>query len=43
MPGQADRGMSLKLGEFYWQEPGATRAVRNIGTTRINLVEIELK
>ena len=43
VPGQADRGMSLKLGEFYWQEPGATRAVRNIGTTRINLVEIELK
>ena len=43
VPGQADRGMMLKLGEFYWQEPGATRAVRNIGTTRINLVEFELK
>lgn len=43
VPGQADRGMSLKLGEFYWQDPGARRAVRNIGTTRIELVEFELK
>jgi hypothetical protein len=43
VPGQAERGMMLKLGGFYWQEPGVTRAVRNIGTTRINLVEIELK
>jgi hypothetical protein len=43
VPGQADRGMMLKLGEFYWQEPGMTRTVSNIGTTRINLVEFELK
>ena len=42
-PGQADRAMSLKLGEFYWQDPGVRRAVRNIGTTRIELVEFELK
>jgi hypothetical protein len=35
--------MSLKLGEFYWQEPGVTRAVRNSGTTRVELVEFELK
>jgi hypothetical protein len=35
--------MMLKLGEFYWQEPGMTRTVSNIGTTRINLVEFELK
>jgi hypothetical protein len=33
----------LRLGDFYWQEPGTTRAIRNIGTTRIDLVEMELK
>jgi hypothetical protein len=43
VPGEPDRGMMLRLGDFYWQEPGATRAIRNIGTTRIELVEIELK
>jgi hypothetical protein len=41
--GEGDRGMALRLGDFYWQEPGATRAVRNIGASRIELVEIELK
>jgi hypothetical protein len=41
--GQADRGMSLKVGDFYWQDAGLTRTVRNIGTTRINVVEFELK
>jgi hypothetical protein len=43
VPGQPDRGMNLRLGEFYWQDPGVTRAVRNNGTTRIELVEFELK
>jgi hypothetical protein len=43
VPGEGDRGMLLRLGDFYWQEPGATRAVRNIGTSRIELVEFELK
>jgi hypothetical protein len=43
VPGEADRGMALRLGDFYWQEPGATRAVRNIGATRVELVEFELK
>jgi hypothetical protein len=43
VPGQADRGMAPRLGEFYWQEPGAARTVRNTGTTRIEFVEIELK
>lgn len=43
VPGQADRGMNLRLGEFYWQDAGTTRAVRNTGTTRIELVEFELK
>jgi hypothetical protein len=35
--------MSLKLGEFYWQDSSVTRAVRNSGTNRIELVEFELK
>ena len=32
-----------KLGEFYWQDPGVTRTVRNSGTTRVEVVEFELK
>jgi hypothetical protein len=43
VPGQPERGMNLRLGEFYWQDPGVTRAVRNTGTTRLELVEFELK
>ena len=43
VPGQADRGMNLRMGEFYWQDPGVTRAVRNNGTTRLELFEFELK
>jgi hypothetical protein len=43
VPGQADRGMNLRMGEFYWQDPGVTRAVRNSGTTRLELFEFELK
>jgi hypothetical protein len=41
--GQPDRGLGLRLGDFYWQEPGTTRAIRNIGTTRIEIAEFELK
>ena len=41
--GQPDRAMSPKMGEFFWQEAGVTRAVRNIGTTRLELVEFEIK
>jgi hypothetical protein len=33
----------MKLGEFYWQDAGTTRAVRNTGTTRIQLLEFELR
>jgi hypothetical protein len=43
MPGERERGMALRLGDFYWQEPGSTRTVRNIGTSRIEVVEIEFK
>jgi hypothetical protein len=42
-PGQPDREMSLKLADFIWQEANVTRAVRNTGTTQIELVEFELK
>lgn len=41
--GQPDRGMNLRLGEFYWQDAGVTRAVRNTGSTRLELFEFELK
>jgi hypothetical protein len=43
VPGQPDRSMLLRTGEFYWQNPKTTRAVRNRGTSRIELVEFELK
>jgi hypothetical protein len=43
VPGQPERGMGLKLGEFYWQDPGVSRAIRNSGATRVELVEFELK
>jgi hypothetical protein len=43
VPGQPDRGMNLRLGEFYWQDAGTTRAIRNNGTTRVEFVEFELK
>lgn len=43
VPGRPDRAMSLKLGEFYWQDPGVTRVIRNIGATRLELLEFELK
>jgi quercetin dioxygenase-like cupin family protein len=42
-PGQMDRGLALRTGEFFWQEAGAKRAVRNTGSTRLELVEFELK
>lgn len=43
LPGQPDRAMFLRTGEFYWQDPRVTRAVRNRGATRVELVEFELK
>jgi hypothetical protein len=42
-PSQPDRGMSLKAADFMWQDANVTRAVRNIGSTPIELVEFELK
>lgn len=42
-PGKRDRPVYLRKGDFYWQEPGQTRAIRNIGTTPLYIVEVELK
>jgi mannose-6-phosphate isomerase-like protein (cupin superfamily) len=41
--GEMDRGLALRAGDFYWQDAGARRAVRNTGSSRIELVEFELK
>jgi hypothetical protein len=43
VPGRPDRAMAPQRGEFFWQEAGSTRAVENIGTTRVELVEVELR
>jgi hypothetical protein len=43
VPEEPDRGMNLRLGDFFWQDAGATRAIRNAGTAPIELVEFELK
>jgi hypothetical protein len=43
IPGEPERGQWLRLGDFYWQDPGATRGIRNIGTSRVEFVEFELK
>jgi hypothetical protein len=43
VPEQRDRGMTLRQGEFYWQDAGTTRAVKNAGTTRLEVVEFEMK
>ena len=37
------RRLMVEYGEFFWQDPGVTRAVKNIGMTPINIVEFELK
>jgi len=42
-PGKPDRAKAPRSGDFFWQVAGETRAVRNVGTARIELVEIELK
>jgi hypothetical protein len=43
VPGQPDRAMHVRLGDFFWQDASTTRAVRNAGTTKLELVEFELK
>jgi hypothetical protein len=43
VPGKPERAKAPRSGEFFWQDAGQTRAVRNVGATRIELVELELK
>jgi hypothetical protein len=43
VPGQPERAMDPRSGEFYWQDPGITRSLRNTGSTPIEFVEFELK
>ena len=43
VPGQPDRPLNLRTGEFYWQDSGVPRAVQNAGSTRVELLEFELK
>jgi hypothetical protein len=43
LPDGRQRGMNLRQGEFTWQEAGASRGIRNIGNTRVELVEFEFK
>jgi hypothetical protein len=43
VPGQPDRGMKPRDGQYFWQDAGITRAVKNTGTTPLNIVEVELK
>jgi hypothetical protein len=38
-----ERRMAPRSGEFFWQDAGATRTVRNVGMTRLALVELEIK
>ena len=42
-PGKPDRAKAPRSGDFFWQVAGETRAVRNVGATRIELIELELK
>jgi hypothetical protein len=43
VPGRPDRAMQPHTGDFFWQDGAVTREVRNTGTTRVELVEFELK
>ena len=43
MPDQPDRMMNLQRGDFFWQDAKATRSLCNAGSTRIELVELELR
>ena len=43
VPGAVDRGWYLAEGEFFWQDAGVTRSIKNIGTTPVEFLEFELK
>jgi hypothetical protein len=35
--------MKPRDGQYFWQDAGVTCAVKNTGTTTLNLVEVEIK
>ena len=43
VPGSADRTMGPHAGDFFWQDGGVTRAIKNTGTTRVEFLEYEIK
>jgi hypothetical protein len=42
-PEKPDHELNFVRGDFVWQAPGTTRAVRNVGTSPVEWVEFELK
>ena len=43
VPGQPDRMMGPYGGDFFWQDAGQTRTIKNTGATRREFVEFEFK
>ena len=43
VPGAADRMMGPSAGDFFWQDGGVTRSIKNTGTTPIEFIEFEIK
>jgi hypothetical protein len=43
VPGSADRAMGPYPGDFFWQDGGVTRTIKNTGTTRLEFLEYEIK
>jgi hypothetical protein len=43
VPDTADRAWWLGDGQYFWQDPGTTRSIKNIGTAPVEFVEFELK
>jgi len=43
VPGQPDRMIGPYKGDFFWQDAGAVRTIKNTGMTRLEFVEFEFK
>ncbi len=43
VPGSADRTMGPRQGDFFWQDGGVTRTIKNTGKTRLEFIEFEIK
>lgn len=42
LPDGRERSMMLRMGDFFWQDAGTVRALRNTGPTMVELIEFEL-